>query len=137
MIPLGPSVVIAAGWEVCCSSPGSPVAELSMCSVSAGGRPANTELSSGPIKSVDEGAGCGTVTEGSASEEIPGVWIWMLIEVAASLGPGADDSKCTKCGLLLPSNNEIMMDPILTAVEVGVAGGGVVVDRKSVTEFSR
>lgn len=61
----------------------------------------------------------------------------MLIEVVASLSPGADDSKCTKCGLQLPSNNEIMMDPILTAVEVGVAGGGVVVDRKSVTEFSR
>jgi len=67
-------VVIAAGWEVCCSSSGSPVAELSMRSVSAGGRPANTELSSGPIKSV-EGAGCRNVTEGSAFEEIFGVWI--------------------------------------------------------------
>ena len=126
-------MVIAAGWEVCCSSSGSPVAELSMCSVSLGRRLANTELSLGPIKSVDEGAGCKTVTEGSAFEEILGVWI---IEVAASPGPGTDDSRCTSCGPSPPWNNEIIMDPISTAVEVGVAGGDVVVDRKSATELS-
>jgi len=48
----------------------------------------------------------------------------MLIEVAVSPGPETDDSKCTNCGRP-------------TAVEVGVAGGDVVVDRKSATELSR
>lgn len=120
-------MVIAAGWEVCCSSSGNPVAELSMRSVNAGGKPANTELSSGPIKSVDEGAGRRTVTEGSAFEEILGVWI---IEVAASPSPETDDSPCTSCAGPSPWN-------ISTAVEVGVAGEDVVVDRKSATELSR
>ena len=134
MIPSGPSVVIVASWEVCCSSSGNPVAELSMRSVNAGGRPANTELSSGPIKSIGGGAGRRTVTEGSAFEEILGVWI---IEVAASPSPGTDDSPCASCACPFPRNDEIMVDPISTAVEVGVAGEDVVVDRKSATELSR
>jgi hypothetical protein len=61
----------------------------------------------------------------------------MSIEVAASPSPETDDSWCTNCGRPPPWNNEIMMDPILTAVEVGVASGDAVVDKKSATELSR